>query len=154
MREQYPMSWQPLSVFDADVARLGEETHGFEAAFATEAGVLDPAHRCAQVAQHPGIHPDQPGFQARRYAVTALDVTAPDRGRESVWGAVRDAQRIVFVAEGLKRRDGTKDLLLVRRAFRLQAVDDSRLVEPALAAAHGINDRALTAAQNLTAVGA
>src|SRR5690606_24336589 len=53
------LSWDmALLVSKADILGLGEESHGFHAAFAAGAGLLHAADGRAQVAFQPGIDPD------------------------------------------------------------------------------------------------
>src|SRR5690348_11131757 len=65
------------SVLDADVARFGEEAHGFEAALASHARLLHAAHGHAQVPEQPAVHPDQPRLEPLGYPVAAGQVAAP-----------------------------------------------------------------------------
>src|SRR5690349_17089168 len=66
-----------LAMVDADVPGFGEETHGFESAFAAHAGLLRAAERRAQVAQHPAVDPDDAEIELRRDAMRAGYVARP-----------------------------------------------------------------------------
>src|SRR5690606_15902109 len=69
---------------DADVARLGEEAHRFASSLAAEAGLARAAERRAQVAQQPGVDPDDAGAQFRAEAVGAVEVAGPDACGQAV----------------------------------------------------------------------
>src|ERR1044071_7864236 len=97
------MRWAGSLVANADVARLGEETHGFEAAFAAHARTFHAAHRSAQVAQHPGVDPDQAGFELRRDTVAARHVATPQGYCQSVSRAVCDGERLGLAVERQER---------------------------------------------------
>src|SRR5690606_23664348 len=84
---------------DADVARFGEEAHGFVAALATQSGLAAAAERGAQVAHQPGVDPDHAYLQLRAEAVGAVEVAGPDRGRQSVVAGVGQCQRLRIVVE-------------------------------------------------------
>src|SRR5215813_86193 len=119
---------------DADVLRLGEEAQDVQSALAADARVFHPPEGRAQVAEHPGVHPDDAALQPRGEAVGPAEVRGPHRGGQSVAHPVAGLEHLLLRIEGEQGGHRAEDLFLVGPAARGQALEEGRLDEPAVAA--------------------
>src|ERR1700741_2628772 len=82
--------------------------------------------------------------------MTAVNVVGPDRGRETIVGAVRETDCFLFIGESQNRNDGSKNLLLSYGHCRVDIRENGRLdkitgVTGPLAAADRLRPFATTA---------
>src|SRR5215211_3746012 len=104
-----------------------------QAFLATEAALADAAEgELYARADAPAVDVDLAGADLAREPEGAVDVLGPDRGGEVVADAVRDAQRLVLVAERDDGQDRPEDLVGGDRARWVGDVEDRGLEEPAV----------------------
>src|SRR4029453_9229340 len=73
-----------------------------------------------------GVDPDHAGAHVAGEPMGPGQVASPQAGAEAVVGAIRDAQRLVLVTEGVHDNDRAEDPLS-RYPVAGSAADDSRL---------------------------
>src|SRR5580704_263069 len=104
------------------------------AAFAANAREPRSAKRRSQITQEPAIHPSNAHPHLLRDAMAALQITGPDRRRESVLRVICHGDGFLF---RIKRSDVAywpKDFFLhAPRRFRKASIDGWLHVEPAVA---------------------
>src|SRR5581483_1605240 len=123
-----------LRELDADVLRLQVRVEGLEALLASEAALLVAAERQLDTAARAvGVHVHLSGSDAVGHEQRLVDVARPHARDESVLAAVREARGLLHGAE---RRDGehrAEDLLVVHAHSGLDAVQQRRIDEEAVA---------------------
>ena len=100
-----------VRVGDADVLGGGVFVDAFGAAFASEAGLLDPAEGCCGVGDDAGVEADHAELDLLRNAQEAVEIFAVEVGREPVLGGVGQADGGRFGVEGGDGGDGSEDFL-------------------------------------------
>ena len=81
------------------------------AALAADAGMLGAAERRAEVAQKPGVDPDDARFDFRGDAVRPREIARPDGGGEAVVGGVGPLDHLRLGVEGEDVTAGAEDFL-------------------------------------------
>src|SRR5262249_21484464 len=119
------------------------------ALFSPNATLLDPAEWRRDRKLLVSVDPHRACLEGTRHAPCAFVIAGPDAGGETVDAVVRSRDQIGLVAEREHHKYRTKDFLLADRLVIRQAVEDSRLVEPAMIIESTL--RSLAADQHLAA---
>ena len=109
---------------NTDILCFRKESQCFLSAFPPYPTALHPTKGCAQIALEPCVHPHDAAFEKTCNAVHARHVVRPHRCCESVRGAVRTANGLVFGIEGDDGGHRTEDLFLIDTTFRSKSLDE------------------------------